>query len=169
MKKLFALFVFVFLLSLGGTALAEQRAFALVDPVTMYSKMDENSKSWEVSLPDEGVVVPSASRDKQNRLWYKVTVNGKTGWLFNEGIRLRMGPKSKFASNAYKRCADLRAKVVKGKDKSWSKGEPIDNIVTYVGKGVLFQTQSGRDLYFKVTGSKASRDILGFDAIGMSW
>ena len=169
MKKLFALFVFVFLLSLGGSALAEQRAFALVDPVTLYSKMDENSKSWEVSLPDKGVVVPSASRDKQNRLWYKVTVNGKTGWLFNEGIRLRMGPKSKFADKVYKRCADVRAKVAKGKSKGWSKGDEVAGVVTWAGDGALFQTQGGKDIYFKVNGSKASKDFLGFDAIGMSW
>ncbi|MBQ9564785.1 MAG: hypothetical protein IJU98_04280 [Synergistaceae bacterium] len=170
MKKLLGLFVFVFLLSLGGSALAaEQRAFALKDPVTLYSKMDMSSKSWEVSLPENGVKVPSANRDKQNRLWYKVTVNGKTGWLFNEGIRLRMGSASKFAANVYNRCAKVRANVVKGKAKGWSEGETIGNVVTWVGDGALFQVQGKQDLYFKVTGSSASKDFLGFDAIGMSW
>ncbi len=178
MKKLFALCVFLFLLTLGGAAWAEQRAFALTDPVTLYSKMDMNSKSWEVSIPDGGVVVPSASRDKQDRLWYKVTVGGHTGWLFNEGIRLRMGPKSKFADGVYKRCANVRASALKGKAKGWSEGdETIEvaggEVATWTGDGALFQIfekgSKTEDIYFKATGSRASKEFLGFDAIGMSW
>ncbi|MCR5347401.1 MAG: hypothetical protein K6E38_06445 [Fretibacterium sp.] len=178
MKKLLALCVFLFLLTLGGAAWAEQRAFALTDPVTLYSKMDMNSKSWEVSIPEGGVVVPSANRDKQNRLWYKVRVDGHTGWLFNEGIRLRMGPKSKFASKVYKRCAGIRASALKGKAKNWDKsGESIEaangEVVTWTSDGALFQILdkggSTEDIYFKATGSRASKDFLGFDAIGMSW
>ncbi|MCR4819001.1 MAG: hypothetical protein K5841_08615 [Fretibacterium sp.] len=178
MKKLLVLCVSLFLLTLGASAWAEQRAFALTDPVTLYSKMNMNSKSWEVSLPDGGVVVPSASRDKQNRLWYKVTVDGHTGWLFNEGIRLRMGPKSKFAAGVYKRCANVRARVLKGKAKNWEEsGETIEvsdgEVATWTSDGAIFQIldkgSSTEDIYFKATGSKASKEFLGFDAIGMSW
>ena len=55
-----------------GAEAAEQRAFALEETLTLYAKPDKEAKSWEVSLPDSGVAVPSAIRDKQDMLWYKV-------------------------------------------------------------------------------------------------
>ena len=82
-----------------GAEAVEQRAFALEEMLTLYAKPDKEAKSWEVSLPDSGVAVPSAIRDQEDMLWYKVKVDGKTGWLYQEGVRLRRGPKSKVAAN----------------------------------------------------------------------
>ena len=68
-----------------GAEAAEQRAFALEETLTLYAKPDKEAKSWEVSLPESGVAVPSAIRDKEDMLWYKVKVDGRTGWLYQEG------------------------------------------------------------------------------------
>ena len=176
-KVLFALSAALLLAAAmgNGAEAAEQRAFALKDPVTLYAKADESSNSWEVSLPEKGVAVPSAIRDKNDALWYKVTVDGRTGWLFNEGIRLRMGPKSKFAASVYKRCSGVRSRVVKKPGQMWNEGDPIEagrgEVVTYTTDGGLFQIlKSGsrtEDVYFRATGAEACKTFLGFDPIGM--
>ena len=147
MRKFFpalaALLLFAALTTVAGAEAAEQRAFALKDPVTLYAKPDESAKSWEVSLPDEGVKVPSAIRDKDDALWYKVTVDGRTGWLFNEGIRLLMGGKSRVAESVYKRCAGVRSRVMKKPGNAWQEGATTDEtdgtLVTYTTEGGAFQ------------------------------
>lgn len=155
----------LFFLALPACA-AEQRAFALKDPLTLYSKPDENSKSWEVSLPEAGVSVPSAIR-KEGALWYKVKVDGKEGWLFNEGIRLKMGPKSKAASNIFKRISAAQAKIVKGGAKGWERVEDMDNgtVQTWSSKDALFQLREGKLFYFKARTAAACKAFLGFEAI----
>ena len=147
MRKIFpalaALLLFAALTAVAGAEAVEQRAFALKDPVTLYAKPDESAKSWEVSLPDEGVKVPSAIRDKDDALWYKVTVDGRTGWLFNEGIRLLMGGKSRVAESVYKRCAGVRSRVMKKPGSAWQEGATTDEtdgtLVTYTTEGGAFQ------------------------------
>ena len=169
MRKIFpalaALLLFAALTAVAGAEAVEQRAFALKDPVTLYAKPDESAKSWEVSLPDEGVKVPSAIRDKDDALWYKVTVDGRTGWLFNEGIRLMMGGKSRVAESVYKRCAGVRSRVMKKPGSAWQEG------ATYTTEGGAFQalkTGDGvEDVYFCANGSEACKTFLGFDPIDM--
>ena len=179
MRKFFpalaALLLFAALTTVAGAEAAEQRAFALKDPVTLYAKPDESAKSWEVSLPDEGVKVPSAIRDKDDALWYKVTVDGRTGWLFNEGIRLLMGGKSRVAESVYKRCAGVRSRVMKKPGNAWQEGATTDEtdgtLVTYTTEGGAFQalkTGDGvEDVYFCANGSEACKTFLGFDPIKM--
>ena len=176
MKKFLSVLVLsLALFAVVGAEAAEQRAFPLKDPVTMYEKPNEGAKSWEVSLPDKGVKVPSAIRDKNDALWYKVTVDGRTGWIFNEGIRLLMGGKSKFAESAYKRCAGVRSRIVKDTGSTWTLGNTIETddgeVVTYTMDGGLFQVRKNgsrvEDIYFFADRPGACKTFLGFDPIGM--
>lgn len=163
------------ILAIGAEA-AEQRAFALEELLTLYAKPDKQAKSWEVSLPESGVAVPSAIRDKEDMLWYKVKVDGKAGWLYQEGIRLQMGPKSKVATNLYKRYAAARLKIADKTPKGWSQQEsvPVDGAVvdTWTSKGALFQIagegKNALDVYFKANTAAACKNFLGFEAIGMN-
>ena len=159
-----------------GAEAAEQRAFALEEELTLYAKPDKEAKSWEVSLPDSGVVVPSAIRDKEDMLWYKVKVDGRTGWLYQEGVRLRMGPKSKVAANLYKRYAAARLKIADKTPKGWTQEESVQaggvDVETWTSKGAVFQISGegkwAKDLYFKANTASACKTFLGFEAVGMS-
>ena len=175
MRKIF-LGLLVTLALAAAAGAAEQRAFALKDPVTLYAKADMGADSWEVSLPQVGAVVPSAIRDKNDELWYKVTVEGRAGWLFQEGIRLKMGPKSKFASGIYGRCAKVRARAVKRPGQMWNQGGPIaagaGEVVAYSTDGGLFQIfkkgNRTEDIYFRGSKGSVCEDFLGFNPIGMN-
>ena len=159
-----------------GAEAVEQRAFALEETLTLYAKPDKEAKSWEVSLPDSGVAVPSAIRDKEDMLWYKVKVDGRTGWLYQEGVRLRMGPKSKVAANLYKRYAAARLKIVDKTPKGWTQEESVQaggiEVDTWTSKGAVFQISGegkrAKDLYFKANTASACKVFLGFEAVGMS-
>ena len=82
-----------------------QWGFALEDSLPLYKKADSNSDSEYVDFDGEWFKVPSAVRDDGNMLWYKVTVGKKTGWLAQNGVRLKLqnGGKSKIAANLYKK------------------------------------------------------------------
>ena len=171
-----ALMLLLAALSAGAEA-AEQRAFALENPVKLYSKADENSKYREVDLPDSGVLVPSAIRKGPNAaLWYKVKVNGQEGWLFNEGIRLRMGPKSKAAENVFQRYMKARAQVLAKKMKGWTQHDDVDaddgTVETWAAQGALLQVlkEGGktRDIYFSSSSGSVCKTFLGFEAISMT-
>jgi len=159
-----------------GAEAAEQRAFALEETLTLYAKPDKEAKSWEVSLPDSGVAVPSAIRDKEDMLWYKVKVDGRTGWLYQEGVRLRMGPKSKVAANLYKRYAAARLKIADKTPKGWTQEESVQaggvDVETWTSKGAVFQISGegkrAKDLYFKANTASTCKVFLGFEAVGMS-
>lgn len=178
MKKLWMIAVFALLAMVPavGAEAAEQRAFSLEDSLTLYAKPDKEAKSWEVSLPESGVLVPSAIRDKEDMLWYKVKVDGKTGWLYQEGVRLRMGGRSKVASNLYKRYAAVRKKIVDKAPQGWERKEGISVeggvVDTWVSQGALFQVdgegKDAVDVYFKATTAGACKTFLGFEAVGMS-
>ena len=148
-----------------------QWAFSLMETVRLYSKPDRNSKFREVSFNGRWVQAPSARRDDNNNLWYKVKVNGKEGWIFQTGIRLKMGAKSKAASNIYKRCANMRSKIINGSVKGWTKEQNDDGTVYYSSKNALIIIKrNGRnieDLYFSANNAKFCSDFLGFNAIGM--
>ena len=83
-----------------------QWGFALEDSLPLYEKADVNSDSEYVEFDDdEWFKVPSAIRDKNNNLWYKVKIGKKSGWLAQNGVRLKLqnGGKSKIATNLYKK------------------------------------------------------------------
>ncbi|MBQ9419385.1 MAG: hypothetical protein IJU31_03295 [Synergistaceae bacterium] len=81
-----------------------QWGFALESSLPLYDKADSDSNFRDVDFDDEWFKVPSAIRDKNDRLWYKVKIGKRTGWLAQEGIRLKLqnGGKSKLASRLYK-------------------------------------------------------------------
>ena len=111
MKKFLALMLM--LAALVGTAFAEkspippqkgQWGFALEDSLPLYKEADSESDSEYVKFDDdEWFKVPSAVRDDNNRLWYKVKIGRRSGWLAQEGVRLKLqAGKSKSATNLYK-------------------------------------------------------------------
>lgn len=177
MKKLWTIFVAALwaMTAVLGAEATEQRAFALEETLTMYAKPDMGAKSWEVGLPEAGVTVPSAIRDKKDMLWYKVTVDGKTGWLYQEGVRLKMGPKSKSAANIYKRYVAARLKIAEKTPKGWTRSDPVHvegaEVHTWKSKGAMFQVsgegKKAEDVYFKANTAAACKTFLGFEAVGM--
>ena len=182
MKKIFcAVIVLLCLINISAAFAAEQRAYALADSVRLYARASEGSKYTEVSLPDDGVTVPSATRDAKDNVWYKVNLDGQTGWLAQEGIRLKMGGKSKTASNLFRKCAAARQKIINNPGTQWEEGSAVDNsgsaagggsVITFVNSnGGLFQVvKKGsklEDVYFKAVSSSMCKLFLGFDAIGM--
>ncbi|MBQ7559104.1 MAG: hypothetical protein IJT20_02535 [Synergistaceae bacterium] len=80
-----------------------QWGFALESSLPLYEKADSNSDSEYVDFDGEWFKVPSAVRDNDNMLWYKVKIGKKSGWLAQNGIRLKLqAGKSKSATNLYK-------------------------------------------------------------------
>ena len=81
-----------------------QWGFALEDSLPLYKKADADSASEYVTFDSKWFKVPSAVRDDDNNLWYKVTIGKKTGWLAQNGVRLKLqnGGKSKAAATIYK-------------------------------------------------------------------
>ncbi len=179
MKKFIYLAVFALLLLSAGGASAEikQTAFA-EEPVLMYAKPAEDAKSWEVSLPEKGANVPSAIRDKEGALWYKVKVGGKEGWIKSEGVYLKMGAKSKTASNILKSYAKARDKFFTGKGPGdeWQKQDDVDFgsdvIMSWISPDTLIQTINGeksvKDIFFVSHSAKDCKNFLGFPAVGMT-
>ena len=82
-----------------------QWAYSFDSELRLYRRASFNARYSEVENPERWISVPSAVRDDDNNLWYKVTVDGKTGWLPQTGIRLKMGGRSKAASNLYDKFA----------------------------------------------------------------
>ena len=112
MARKFLIVLFV-LVALVGTSFAVdspvppqkgQWGFALEDSLPLYKKADADSASEYVDFDGKWFKVPSAIRDDDNNLWYKVTIGKKTGWLAQNGVRLKLqnGGKSKAAANLYK-------------------------------------------------------------------
>ena len=80
-----------------------QWGFALAGELPLYKKADADADSEYVSFDGKWFKVPSAIRDDDNYLWYKVTIDKKTGWLAQNGVRLKLSAgKSKAATNLYK-------------------------------------------------------------------
>lgn len=163
------------LLMLGATAAsaAEQRAFSISgEGVAMYERPDRTTKSWTATIPSDGVAVPSAMRDKAGDLWYKATIDGRTGWMHYVGLRLRMGSKSKIATAAFKKLESTLDAILKGRDKSWSDvgaTEGSDKTFT-LGEASIntISTPNGyRASQFHSSDGRACKQILGFDPIGM--
>ena len=107
-RKIFT-FILLFILAFSSVSFAApvppskgQWALALESYSLLYSKADRGASNREVEMPDEWISVPSAVRDDDNYLWYSVNINGRKGWLPQNGIRLKMGGKSKVVSNLYR-------------------------------------------------------------------
>lgn len=80
-----------------------QWGFALESSLPLYEKASSNSNSEYVDFDGEWFKVPSAVRDDDNMLWYKVKIGKKSGWLAQNGVRLKLqAGKSKSATNLYK-------------------------------------------------------------------
>ena len=82
-----------------------QWGFALEESLPLYEKADADSDSEYVDFDIKWFKVPSAVRDDDNNLWYKVTIGKKSGWLAQNGVRLKLqnGGKSKAAAALYKK------------------------------------------------------------------
>ena len=121
-------------------------------------------------MPQKWISVPSAVRDSNNYLWYKVSVNGKTGWLPQNGIRLKMGGKSKSAANLYSNYVKARRKIM-NRPGRWSVREE-DGITEYTLDGSSFRVAEGRhgveDLFFTTDSYEICREFLGVDLIDWS-
>ena len=145
-----------------------QWAFPLEDTLTLYRKADSSSRNEEISVPQKWISVPSAVRDNDNYLWYKVSVNGRTGWLPQNGIRLKMGGKSKSAANLLKNYAKARRN-------GWSERDE-DGVTVYDTDGktgdAVFKVMEGRkgveDVFFSTSDYRICREFLGADLIGWS-
>lgn len=177
-RRLFVGFLLSLFLSFSGSAHAELNQVAYADDVVMlYEQPSAKSKSTEVTLPDGGVSVPSAVR-KGGDLWYKVTVDGHTGWIKSEGVYLKMGPKSKMAENIYKHYRKTLDKFFEGKgpDDSWTMRESVSldagNVITWASMGAVIQSMGSDrgvlDMYFASNNKRDCKKFLGFEAIGMS-
>ena len=147
-----------------------QWAFPLENTLRLYDKADDNSDYTEIDVPQKWISVPSAVRDRDNYLWYKVKVDGQNGWLPQNGIRLKMGGKSKSASNVYKTYVKARQKVM-NKPGKWSSSTD-GNITTYTTDGGEFRViRNGKrveDIYFSADSARICREMLGIDLIDFS-
>ena len=112
MSKKFALIIIFIIASISSACAVEspippskgQWGFALEESLPLYEEANIDSDSEYVDFNEEWFKVPSAVRDEDNNLWYKVKIGKKSGWLAQNGVRLKLqsGGKSKVASNLYK-------------------------------------------------------------------
>lgn len=149
-----------------------QWAYPTEEYMNLYRKADGNSRSEEVRMPQKWISVPSAVRDDDNYLWYKVSVNGKNGWLPQHGILLKMGGKSKLATNIARNYAKARRKVMNNPD-GWSVRDE-DGSTVYSTDGrtgdasfrVIEGRRGVRDVHFSTSDYRICREFLGVDLVG---
>ena len=113
-------------------------ALPLETSLPLYQAPDAKADSEYVELSEEWLKVPKAVRDEDNNLWYKVKIGKESGWLAQNGILLKMGPKSRTASELYEAYSKKMKKAKKAPD--------------------LFTTEDPDEC----------REFLGFNAIGMN-
>ena len=147
-----------------------QSALILGDTVEIYKKADRNSSSETIDAPSEWLTVYETIRDKNNDLWYRVGINGGEAWIFQTGVRLRMGGKNSKVSNVYNLCSGVRRKVMAGTFKGWDKTEDGDT-VTYTSRNGSFTVRDNggnvEDIRYIAHGESTCTAFLGFNAIGM--
>ena len=149
-----------------------QWAYPTEEYMSLHRKADRDSRSEDIRMPEKWISVPSAVRDDDNYLWYKVTVNGRTGWLPQNGILLKMGGKSKLAANLFRNYAKARRKVMNN-PKGWTVREE-DGVTIYETDGrtgdASFHIIEGRrgvdDVHFSTSDYRICREFLGVDLIG---
>lgn len=147
-----------------------QSALILGDTVEIFRKADKNSDSETIDAPSEWLTVFDTRRDKNNDLWYRVGINGGRSWIFQTGVRLRMGGKNNQVSNVYDLCSGVRRKVMAGTFKGWDKTEDGDN-TTYTSRNGSFTVRDNggnvEDIRYVAHGESTCTAFLGFNAIGM--
>lgn len=116
MLKKFSLVLALVLLASSAYAIPNppakgQWAWILEDSIRLYDEADIDTGYTEIDSPGKWISVPSAVRDDNNYLWYKVKIGKDSGWLPQNGVRLKMGPKSKSAANIYKTYLKARKKT----------------------------------------------------------
>ncbi len=145
-----------------------QWALALESTLPLHRKADIDSRFTTVDMPNRWLKVPSAARDDDNYLWYKVTVDGETGWLPQNGVRLKMGGKSSLAAKLYSSYVKNRRKVM-ANPRGWDISDD-DEVTSYYSDGGEFRVIERRrgveDVFFSTDSRKTCRDFLGVDLIG---
>lgn len=153
-----------------------QWALVLESPIRLYDEADIDSGYNEIDVPEKWIRVPSAVRDDDNYLWYKVTINGETGWLPQNGVLLKMGPKSQTAANLYRKFISARRRVM-SRPRGWTldtSGEYEDQTVYRVNGsayGELRVLETGRrveDVYFQTDDAGICEEFFGVNLIGLS-
>ena len=174
-RKFLCVLLFVFVLSSQSQAIPNpqakgQWAFPLEDTLRLYDRADGTSDYEEIDMPGKWISVPSAVRDRDNYLWYKVRIGGQNGWLPQNGIRLKMGGKSKSAANIYRHYVKARQKVMDN-PRGWTRSTD-DGITTYSTDGGEFRIVRGnrgvQDVFFTTSDYRICREFLGVDLIDWS-
>lgn len=146
-----------------------QWALALEPVMNLHAKADSNSSYKKMDMPENWISVPSAVRDRNNNLWYSVKINGRSGWLPQNGIRLKMGGKSKSASNIYRNYVSARRKIM-NRLGSWTSGSE-GRVTVYTTDGAEFRVIRGKngteDIYFRTDRYDICSEFLGVDLIDM--
>ena len=178
MLKKISLFAVLFVISAAFVSFAAspvppekgQWALALEPTLPLHRKADIDSEFADVDMPNKWLKVPSATRDSDNYLWYKVTVDGESGWLPQNGVRLKMGGKSSLAAKLYSNYVKTRRKVM-ANPKGWDINEE-DGVTSYYSDGgefrVIERKRGVEDVFFSTDNKKTCRDFLGVDLIGKS-
>ena len=176
MLKKSAIFAAVFVLAAASMSFAAspvppkkgQWAFPLESTLPFHREANSDSDFADVNVPQKWISVPSATRDSDNYLWYKVKIDGDNGWLPQNGVRLKMGPKSKNAANIYKNYVKAR-RAVMAKPGDWS-SETYDGKTTYTsdtGEFSVIKSKKGvEDIFFSTEDPDTCREFLGVDLIG---
>ena len=147
-----------------------QWALALESYALLYSKADRGARNTEIEMPSKWISVPSAVRDENNYLWYSVNINGHKGWLPQNGIRLKMGGKSKAASNLYKTYVKTRRSIMSRSSRAWtlSNENGADIYTSDNGEFRVRESRNGiEDVYFQTSNPETCKLFLGTDLIGM--
>ena len=119
-----------------------QWAYSFDSELRLYRRASFNARYSEVENPEEWISVPSAVRDDDNNLWYKVTVDGKTGWLPQTGIRLKMGGRSKAASNLYDKFAKKMRKIGVEAPYTFNSANDIEACEEFFGTDIMGMSMS---------------------------
>ena len=146
-----------------------QWALALSPTLPLHRKADIDSDFADIDMPNKWISVPSAVRDSDNYLWYKVTVDGDTGWLPQNGVRLKMGGKSKLAAKLYNNYVKERRRIMRDPG-DWDSYED-GRIVSYTSEGGEFRIVRGKkgveDVFFTTEDSRTCKAFLGVNLIGL--
>ena len=117
-----------------------QWALALEGSLPLYQAPNSKAESAYVELPDKWLKVPSAVRDHDDNLWYKVQIGKEKGWLAQNGVLLKMGPKSKTASDLYETYARNMKKAKKAPE-LFETGDP-DECKAFLGFNPLGMSEA---------------------------
>lgn len=178
MLKKISLFAVLFVISAVSVSFAAspvppekgQWALPLESSLPLYQKADIDSDFADADMPNKWLKVPSATRDSDNYLWYKVTVDGETGWLSQNGVRLKMGGKSTLAAKLYSNYVKARRKIM-ARPRGWDISEE-DGVTSYYSDGgefrVIERKRGVEDVFFSTDNRKTCKDFLGVDLIGKS-